>query len=261
MLCDCLNLSPDVFLLGEANLSLHHNCDNFVDAYNNQHRQFKNPKRKGLFAPPYRLPEKGGFNFLFRINRHYKFVGEKIAFGPHGEFNNLPFQEVFFNFHARYFYFSNYILIMRRPTECIWSMLKMFPDRSLDELFDCWLRTIQIQIEAFYTFPNCYVIFYENLSVQTVMNLCSLIGVNINISQGFFREEYQYSLLGEDEVPEKLSQYSEMCLACERIFQQVKNEFDPETFKLKTTNYDNTFAYRIVKQINEIISNLASFSD
>ncbi|WP_392535703.1 hypothetical protein [Nostoc sp. C117] len=263
ILCDCLNLSPDVFLLGEANLYIHHNQENFVDFFNTQHIQFKNRRSKGTFAPPSRLPERGGINFLSRMKKNYNFVGEKIAFGPHGEIDNQSFQEVFFNFHARYFYFSNYILIMRRPAEAVFSMLKMFPERGLDAIFDCWLRTVKIQIDVFQSFPHSYVIFFENLSNETVTNLCSIIGINIHIPKGIFREENKYSLLAQDEIPNEFSKYRKIGLACEEIYQKVKNEFNLETFKFKdtTANYGNArygFSDKIQKQIDEIIHELAS---
>ncbi|MDZ8260898.1 hypothetical protein [Nostoc sp. ChiQUE01b] len=266
ILCDCLNLSPDVFLLGEANLYIHHNLDNFVEFFNNQHIQFNNRRSKGTFAPPSRLSESGGINFLSRMKKNYNFVGEKIAFGPNGKIDNQSFQEVFFNFNAIYFYFSNYILIIRRPAEVVLSMLKIFPETSLDLIFDCWLRTLQIQIDVFQSFPYSYVIFFENLSNETVMNLCSLIGINIHIPKGIFREENKYSLLAEDEIPDELelSKYQKICLFCEEVYKKVKNEFDLETFKFKetTANYGAArygFSYNIQKQIDDIIHELASF--
>jgi hypothetical protein len=266
ILCDCLNLSPDVFLLGEANLYIHHHLDNFIEFFNNQHIQFNNRRSKGTFAPPSRLPERGGINFLARMNKNYNFVGEKIAFGPHGKIDNQSSQEVFFNFHARYFYFSNYILIIRRPAEAVLSMLKMFPQIGLDLIFDCWLRTLKIQVDVFQSFPRSHVIFFENLNTETVMQLCSVISVNIHIPKGIFREENKYSLLAEDEIPDELSKYRKICLACEEIYKQVKNEFNLETFKFKETtpNYGSArygFSYNIQKQIDEIIHGLASVQD
>ncbi|MEH1899431.1 MAG: hypothetical protein V7K94_29860 [Nostoc sp.] len=266
ILCDSLNLSPDVFLLAEANLYVHHNLDNFVDFFNNQHIQYNNRRSKGTFAPPSRLPDKGGINFLSRMKKNYNFVGEKIAFSPYGEIDNQSIQEVFFKFHARYFYFSNYILIMRRPAEAVLSMLKMFPEKGLDVIFDCWLRTLQIQIDVFQSFPYSYVIFFENLRSETVMNLCSLIGINIHIPKGMFREENKYSLLAEDEIPHELSKYRNICLACEEIYKQVKNEFNLETFKFKetTANYGSArygFSHNIQKQIDRIIHELGSLKD
>ncbi|AUS99231.1 hypothetical protein CLI64_01825 [Nostoc sp. CENA543] len=264
ILCDCLNLSPDVFLLGEANLYLHYNLDNFVEFFNTQHIQFKNRRCKGTFIPSSRLPEKGGFAFLSRMHKNYKFVGEKIAFGPHGDFNNQSRQELFFHFHATYFYFSNYILIMRRPTEAIWSMLKMFPDRKLYLLFESWLRTIQIQIDVFHSFPNSYVIFFENMNNEKVLNLCSLMGINLHIPEAMFRENNKYSLLARNEIPNELSPYADTLLAYEDIYQKIQDEFDPKTFKLKETasNYGCArygFSSSIQEKIEVLLHDLAHF--
>jgi hypothetical protein len=261
ILCDCLNLSPEIFLLGEANLYINHDLENFVVFFNNQHIQFKNRKSKGTFVPLARESEKGAFNFLQRMKKNFRFVGEKIAFGPQGKINNLSIQEVFFDFHSRYFYFSNYILILRRPTEVVLSMSKMFPEVSINSLFDCWLRTIQVQIDVFQSFPNAYVIFFQDLSNEAIINLCSLIGLNIHIPTGMLREENKHSLVADNQMPDELSNHSQICLDCERIYKQLKDAFSIESFKFKptTANYGNAnygFSSYIQKQIDELISSL-----
>ncbi|MBD2436141.1 hypothetical protein [Nostoc sp. FACHB-110] len=265
ILCSSLNLSSEVFLLGEANLALHYNLDDFVDFYNNQHILFKNPKFKGTsFAPPSRLIEKGAFPFLLRMNKNYKFIGEKVAFGPHGiNIDNKSHQELFFNFHARYFYFSKYIIIIRRPTETVWSMLKMFPDISLNLLFESWLRTLLLKIDIICAFPNSYVLFFESLSCETILSLCSYIEINnINIPENMFTKKHQNSLLDNYEIPEELSIYSDICLACENIYKQVQDVFCFKTFQFKeiigssTAPDGYTFITSTQNQINNLLYQL-----
>ncbi|HLO85277.1 MAG TPA: hypothetical protein VK203_09735 [Nostocaceae cyanobacterium] len=64
-------------------------------------------------------------------------------------------------------------------------------------------------------------------------------------------------------MSDELFQYSEICLACEEIHQQVRNEFSPETFRYKetTANYGAArygFSSKIQKQIGEILNELSS---
>jgi hypothetical protein len=266
ILCDCLNQSPEMLLLGEAHFYLHHQITNFVDIFNQRHAFEEHPRHKGTFIPPANIPENSGFDILFRMSNHYKYVGEKIVFGPHGKYGNEYVQELFFNFHATYFYSSKYILIMRRPTEAIWSMLKMFPDRSLNSIIECWLKSIKIQIDVFHVFPNAYILFFENLNLESIINLCSIMGIDIRISQGMIREQNRYSLLAPGEIPEQLAKYAKICLDCEEIYQQIKSEINPDTYKFKDTaaNYGNAwagFSYSIQKKMTRIIDVLSSFKD
>ena len=169
ILCDCFNLSPEIFLLGEANVYLHHRRDDFAAKFNRQHEDVRNRRGKGTYLPPAIAAESGGMAALWRMGRFHRYVGEKIAFGPHGTVGGQSHQELFFAFHARYFYASKYFLTLRAPAECIWSMAKMFPQKDPRELYESWLNTLKIQLDLLHAFPNAYLILFENLRTE---NLC-----------------------------------------------------------------------------------------
>jgi len=164
ILCRCLNVSKDIYLLEEANLFLTHDRDDFVEYFNAQHIAYENYRTKGTFIPPIPTSGKSGFAFLAQMSRRYRYVGEKVAFGV----SDQPLQELFFMFQAKYFYYSTYFLTIRHPVEVAWSMSKMFPEFSKEQVFMSWLKTLKIIIDIYETFPKAYVLFFEDLNANTV---------------------------------------------------------------------------------------------
>ncbi len=259
----CLNISKHIFLLGEANLYLHYFRDNFVDYFNEQHLSFNNRRSKGTFVPPSIFPERGGLSLFSRMNRHYIYVGEKIAFGPAEKCDNEIHQNIFFNFHAKYFYFSTYLLIIRKPIEVVWSMLKKFPEKKLTKLFECWLRTIQIQLDVYQTFPNSYVMFFEDLNCNFFTEIGSIIGIDLYIPEGMLIEENKHSLLGDDQIPNELLNYQEICHKCSEIYNLIRREFSRENFPLKERSVHYAvaryqFCFLVQGKIKELLSEVVT---
>ena len=264
ILCDCFNFSEDIFLLGEANFHLNYKIDNFVDYFNSQHAGWGNSKGKGTFIPPSIFPETGCFSFLLRMAKNYRYVGEKIAFGPHGqphgeEYDGLSFQEAFLNFHAKYFYHSTYFLILREPVEVLWSMQKMFPDRKIEELFSCWLKTVKVQIDVFQSFPRTYMILFEGLNSALFEQVNSILDVNIQIPSNLLKDEFKHSLLsGDGEIPDPLAKSKKLCARCHEIYSNIKEALCGETrpYNVGLHNASFGFSSGIHQQIDEIIKDI-----
>jgi hypothetical protein len=233
ILLDCFNLSPEVFLFGEANLYIRHLCEDFAEEFNRLHVGFKNRRGKGTYVPPSPLPESGGVAALRRMALHHRYVGEKVTFGPHGTINGQSHQEAFFAFQARWFYASKYFLILRTPAECVWSMKKVFPDRHPSALYESWLRTLEIQLDLLHTFPNVYLIFFDNLSAETFPRINALLGTQIEPGPGILREDRQRSRLDGGRLPPELSAFQQFNDLCVQLYLEMKEAFCPRTLTFK----------------------------
>jgi hypothetical protein len=234
ILCDCFNLSPEIFLLGEANVFLHHCQDDFAAWFNRQHVAFKNRRGKGTYLPLAVAEESGGMAALWRMGAFHRYVGEKIAFGPHGKIGGQSYQELFFAFHARYFYSSKYFLTLRAPAECIWSMAKMFPQKDPRELYECWLNSLKVQLDLLHTFPNVYLVVFDNLKAGTFATIKALLGTQID-GAGILRDDHKQSTLTNDRLPIELSSYQALNDQCTAVYQDVKEAFSSETLTFKAT--------------------------
>lgn len=240
--CDCFNTSPEVYLLGEAHLYLNHDFDNFAGHFEEQHILWKNRRAKGTYLPPPLSTEQGGLAAVRRLGEHFRYVGEKIALGPHGLVNGRKMPDLFFAFHARYFYYSKYFLIARNPAETVWSMAKMFPDRPLPTLIQCWLDSLRIQIDVFDTFPHVHVLFFENFRAEVFETIQSLLGVEIPIGPAMITDKRKDTRLGWHELPPLLEPLRALLERCDELYGDVREAFCPATLLLN----DSVPRYRAV---------------
>ena len=169
-----LNWQKGIFCLSEDNPCLQFQ-PGFRDWYNDLHSE-KSPT-KGLYLPCFDDPD-GDWAYCYdQLLERYDIVGSKYAFGPHGTyFDNKHPQDLFFDFHLRYFENSKYICIIRRPDECIFSMSKMFPSKSYVELRDAWLRSALVSLNTYFRFENAVLILHEHLSEETMTQIGLFIG-------------------------------------------------------------------------------------
>ena len=259
--CDCLNTSPDIFLLGEAHLYLNHDFADFAGHFEEQRILWKNRRAKGTYLPPPLTAEPGGLAAVRRMGERFRYVGEKIAFGPHGLVGGRKMPDLWFAFHARFFYYSKYFLIARKPAESIWSMAKMFPDRPLPMLVESWLDTLRIQCDVFDTFPHVYFLCFENFRPEAFDTIQSLLGVDIPIGPAMITDKRKSTRVDERELPPLLEPLRGLLDRCDGLYRDVKDAFCPTTLLLKDTlpryravglGVLNTFRDRIDELLAEV---------
>ncbi|MHC4253407.1 MAG: hypothetical protein ACYS9X_30185 [Planctomycetota bacterium] len=223
ILAVCLNLAEDVHILFESDVFINHGREGFVEWFNGVHEGYHAVRRKGTCAPsaPPGTPP-GGLPFLAWLSKGFRYVGEKVTFGPHGKWQGRHRQELFFEFHMKHFYQSRYILIIRSPTEVAWSMSKMWPDRDVNTFFETWLRTADVLIDVYQTFPHTRVLFFEDFGPEAVDRISRMIDIDVR-----FREE----MLKDDNRRSRLGPYKAVCRKCEDIHRGLKEAFDVESLR------------------------------
>ncbi|MHC4179760.1 MAG: hypothetical protein ACYSWU_19805, partial [Planctomycetota bacterium] len=108
ILFKCINLAKDVYLLGEGNLYANHGNPEFRSSYNETHEHLRNPRAKGFFLPEPPVSLQGGMAYMAWLARHYRYVGDKLAFGVGCTRDGVPHQDAFFEFQTRYFFLAKY---------------------------------------------------------------------------------------------------------------------------------------------------------
>jgi len=258
---DCLNLSPDVLVLEEAFLFVDHVRDDFVGMMNNRHVGYGNMRRKGTWISPSVGPESGGLACLKRLGRQYRFVGEKLAFGPPPNHLGDDWAEAFFQFQARHFHHSHYFLIARRPIEAVWSMHKMFPDCVIPKVIDTWLRALQLCLDMYLVFPNSYFMTLEDLDERTVARMAEVLGVEIDVPKGMLGRERQKTRYEGDRLPPVLNQYKPLLANCNEIYRHVRERACRETLRFSGCERADEFFEDVRDRVSTLAEGIAHLGD
>jgi hypothetical protein len=254
ILNNCLNQSRDIFMMSEANFYLHLENDDFVEHYNRMHSEFRNPKGKDSWIP---LPPDGNSNgvaALLRLAEHYRWIGEKIAFGPHGKIGQKTYQDMFFEFHSRYFYDSTYLLLARKPNEVIFSLAKMFPNRSTEELIETWIDTITVQLDVYSGFPNAQWIFFEDLSSARIVEIADGLKAPLVLPENTIRTDVMYSKLPGDEIHPSVGEFAELIVGLNDVYRELRSGIAQPHVKGAT----NVLFRRAIDQLTAIRQKLES---
>ena len=130
------------------------------------------------------------------MSKRYRYVGEKLAIAPQPNAYGEGWQPKCLDFYSRYFYGSTYFLTMRAPGEVMWSMKKKFPDRTMGALFECWLLSMDFQIDMYLAFENMRVMFFEWLSPEMMRDAAEILGISLDIPAGMIAGRYKKSGAG-----------------------------------------------------------------
>jgi hypothetical protein len=223
-----LNRSRDVLVLEEANLYLLHGVTDFVSYFNAHHTAMGNRCLKGTYLPPPLTLEDSPIAALLRLADSYRLVGEKVALSPHESPPN--WQQTYLDFQGKYFFHAKYLHILRTPVEAVWSMHKMFPDRPISRLFQTWLESIALSLDAYHVFPNSKVLFFDDLGQQLTERLSSWLELPIPSVPGTFGRQYIYSALSPERIPEPLLPFADLCQECTAIYRDLRESFSSEEF-------------------------------
>lgn len=177
-----LNTSPDIFLLGEANLHQHHAKSGFARWYRSMHESFSNLRTKGLSCPTPDDPEGDGWDVLLKLRRHYRFVGDKVAFRSRGlgyDFDGC------FQFLQDFFPKAHIIGTLRHPRDVLASHALMFPEVGLAPAVVSYLECLALEIDLLATFDDAVILVHEHIEESTFIRLGEWL--NCDLSHAYER--------------------------------------------------------------------------
>jgi len=258
ILADSLNLSEDVYLLEEANLFANAMRSDFLSWYNQMHLEVNcRDPRKGLFlTDPGLTSQQPGLEYLRWLLQRYQWAGEKIVFVPTGRLDDRWQQEVFFEFHARYFGLAKYILILRDPVEGVWSMLRLF--KTVDPLacFGTWYRTLDTLIDVYCSFKSSWMVIFNRFDATVVQRLAEQLNITVDLPAEMIDSRYVESNLSDKPLPEELSSYVDLAQRARGLFSRVAQAFSPETFRYCGSENTTMFFRDLRNEIRSILEEL-----
>lgn len=239
ILSDCLNVSRDVYMLQEgfffnsareASLVGEEHFD-FAKVFNERHVQYRNQRAKGTYVPTAETPDRTPLELLNRFRSRYRYVGEKLAFGPAPHRFSEQWEDDFLTYQARHFYHSQYFITVRAPHETIWSMHKMFPDREFAQLFEAWLRALRTALDLYIALPNTQIFLLEWLDEGLVRRIAETLQIEIPLPRRMLGRFAQQSSLADGELIPPLRPYAEWCERCWALYAELRSALSPETMQ------------------------------
>lgn len=248
----CLNQSPDVFLLNESSFYLHLQKPDFVHWYNDFQKGLGNQRGKDTWIPCAPNGDSSGVATLKNLAHHHRWVGEKIAFGPHPDVTGRSNQEVFFDFQSRYFYDSTYLLLLRKPNEVVFSSSKMFTAKKTEELIQSWLKTFIVEVDIYCSLPNAEWFFHQDLENSVVNDIAERLGVSSNLPEGTVCPGEQASSLDEDEIPPLMAEFSDIIQRANSLYADFRSAINQP--HIRSTYIFRGFTERATEILKEIRS-------
>ena len=209
---------------------------------------------KGTYVRPPVEPEAGPLPLLARLTQDYRYVGAKLAFGPHDPKFTWP--DAFVEYQARYFFNAHRVIIMRTPIESIWSMHKMFADRPIPWLIKTWLCSAITCIDCYRVFRGVRWMFSEDLSAESVAKFAETVPLEIEVPPNMFARGYVKSHLGDGELPEPLKPYETWCEHCLHLFRSLRENISSENQRYCGPQADWVFFDGIYRQIAATLADL-----
>jgi hypothetical protein len=254
---ETLNLSPDVYLLGEAFLYKDANRPDFAEFLHRRHVSYGNLKSKGHYPPRPLHPGENGFGLLRRLGSRYRYVGEKVAFGADAATDPAD-AEQFLEFQATHFFHSGYVLTLRHPVETVWSLASMWPRIPTTTHLAIWTVSLRVLLELSLGFPRTWLVTLDRLDEGAASRLGRTLGIEITVPPGRFAREYQSSALAHGQLPPPLAGHHGYLTRMSSLYDDVREAFDPQTFRYCRAENPRAFGQRVWDRANTLLADLSA---
>uniref|UniRef100_B0T5A3 Tetratricopeptide TPR_2 repeat protein n=1 Tax=Caulobacter sp. (strain K31) TaxID=366602 RepID=B0T5A3_CAUSK len=178
VLLNALNTSPDVFLLGEAQLYREGREPNFRERYNAMHESWGNQATKSSYAP--KLPgcseASDGLTYLEALQKQYTLVGEKIVLGPAYAGHDIGRLRDGMECEWRD---ARYVFALRNPAAVVESAERLFGDQPL-QLIGSVIDTLLLFVHSSRLLRHVAVVVHEHVNIEKIVRLGEWLGVDLN---------------------------------------------------------------------------------
>lgn len=251
ILTKCFNRAAEIYLLEEPNCFLHQQVQNYAAFFNTLHPAMGNCRYKGTYVAPAVFPEEGAVGLFHRLSQHYRYIGEKVAIGPHDY--PTDWQQMYLDYHAKYFLRSRHFLTIRSPNESLWSMHKLFPSSPIPRLIDAWLQSLSLAIDVYRVCPNSYLLFFNDFGPDMLDRLSELLEVKIPVPATMLGGNYIRSRLKEGELAAPLAPYVDLCYECTDLFEALRANVCPQSFAFNGAANEWEFFDGLQRRIRKLV--------
>lgn len=242
-----INSSDEAFLLGESNFHWRWNYNNFVFQYNLQHSSNGAPPSRKSFLSEEWIGLTAR-EVVEKLSHQFRITGSKIAlplFEEHPE--NSTIDKVF-NFQTANFFCAKYFHTFRDPVSVALSAQILFKNSTSNDILAGWLESIIFQIISYDTFPYSYYIPQENLNIQTIKNIESILNTALQADESWINlpsSLLSQSREGQDQLdsftsnlimaPGQSESASKIIDRASDLYRRIVSIINPETMRIKTT--------------------------
>jgi hypothetical protein len=163
-----LNTSPDIFLLGEANLHLSANQPGFASWYRAMHESFNNPLTKSTSCPDPDDSAGDAWDVLLSLRERYRFVGDKMAYRSRKLGYDFPGS---YRFLQDYFPGAHIIGTLRHPRDVLGSNVLMFGPHDISDYLVSYLECLALEVDLVCTFDRATILVHERIRPETFTDL------------------------------------------------------------------------------------------
>jgi Sulfotransferase family len=182
-----LNTSPEIFLLGEANLHITHSKPCFAVWYRTMHESFHNPPSKSTSCPDPDDSTGDAWDVLLTLRQHYRLVGDKLAF--RSRHLGYDFSGAF-RFLQDYFTGAYIIGTLRNPRDVLASNGKMFRPDDINVYALSYLECLALEIDLVCTFDRATIFVHENIVPDTFTRLGNWLGCDLSDAYARYYEPH-----------------------------------------------------------------------
>ena len=190
ILQNALNHSPEVYLLGEANLHLEVGEPNFAARYNARHDSVSHQKTKSTFCPPILKVDGTCEDYLTKLGQSYKWVGEKIVVNS---LHSADWVERLTKYHCERFYKAHYLFTFRHPLATVRSTHDLqriaghAPD-SVTRLLDNYLVAMQLFLCALRNLSHTRAVFHEEVTPVELQRIGAWLGIDLRDAAAYYND-------------------------------------------------------------------------
>jgi hypothetical protein len=221
-----LNTCADIFMLGEANLHLHHAKQGFASWYRTMHAEFGTPPSKETYCADIAGPYADAWGVLRALRSRYRLVGEKVAF--RGFSLGYDF-EGSFAFLTRYFPGSYFLCTLRDPKNVLSSNQMMFSPKSIDDYILSYLECLYHEINIYRCLERVIFVVYEDIRASTFDVIGKWLNCDLSDPISFYDEEFQMS-----PRQQPVGADSELLALAQAYYERLKALIDPATLSVKS---------------------------
>ncbi|QGX41335.1 hypothetical protein [Permianibacter aggregans] len=254
---DILNSSPDVFIFNELNLhALRHDItvfrdyggDNFLEQFLARKMAELPQLYKGAIVPDVIESFSTPDELITALMGQFQYVGDKIALAAR-DFSGRSDIELIDEFVRRERN-ATLIFCLRKPSEILYSVSKMFPGANIAEWFDCICRYMNLALRAFLHSNSAMLVFHAGINCKLISDLETVLGINCQISINAVGRKFQHKSI---DYP---SEISERCCEIDVKFIELENHLTAGEIALVFSRTDF-----LVKKIAEFIRFLEQMAD
>ncbi|MGH7135258.1 MAG: hypothetical protein ACREHD_05920, partial [Pirellulales bacterium] len=128
----------------------------------------------------------------------------------------------------------------------------------IPRLFETWLRSTALLLDAYQLFAHCRMVFFNDLDLSLIDRLSAWLDVPVAVTPGTLATHAIRSTVERGELPESLLAFEPLCDRCTAIFDDVRASFSRSEMAYSGPVNRWDFFFSIHQRIEALLGELAA---